>query len=156
MSEIQVARVGLTDYEQLMKNTVRAALREDHEVLRALEIKPYIPTTAEEADALQQTKGLFVVTGFLSLNGETGRVLEFTMEAGLTETEDREIAEQLAEQCVTCVRQMKKDKKRERIRNLVGKGPGILSMDNVKRVIKKKPLVDAMDTARAPAGESLH
>jgi len=120
---IQIARMGLDDYELQLERTVRDALREDAQVLRAIEIKPYIPTTAAEADALAQTKGILVVHGFLSLDGENGRVFDFQMEAGLTEAQDTQIAEQLAKTCVRTVREMKKIFKREEMHIRAGLTP---------------------------------
>ena len=116
MSRIEVARVGITDYEHYLKRTVKDALKEDHAALTSLEVKPYVPTTNEEADALAQTKGLLVVRGFLSLDGRNGRMLDFTMESGLTEDQDKQIAEQLAMQCVVCVKSMKDGFKHDSIR----------------------------------------
>ena len=116
MSQIEVARVGLGEYEKFLANSIRGALENDAFALRSIEIKPYIPTTAEEADTLIQTKGLLIVRGFLSLDNEVGRMFDFTMEAGLTETEDNAIAEQLAATCVVCIRQMKASRKNPNIR----------------------------------------
>jgi len=123
VSAIEIARVGLPEYETLLRRTVCEALKGDAEFLRSLEIKPLIATSAEEADLIAQTKGLLVVRGFLSLDGLVGRMLEFTMEYGLTDSQDQEIADQLALQCVACITILKANKAQESLRYSVKQQP---------------------------------
>lgn len=107
MSSIEIAKVGITDLEHLFRKTIQDALREDWKVLRSLEVKPYIATCAQEAEDLAKTKGILVVRGFLSLDGDNGKMLDMNMEMGLTHSEDLEIADSLAGQCKVCVKLMK-------------------------------------------------
>ena len=107
MSRIEVATVGITEYEHLLRKTIQDTLGRDWEALRSLEVKPYIPMSPEEAEDLAKTKGLLTIRGFLSLNGETGKMLDMNMEMGLTQKQDMEIANELANQCKACVRLMK-------------------------------------------------
>ena len=110
MSVIEIANVGITEYEHLMRGTVRDVLGDDSKCLRSLEVKPLIPTCAEEAADIAKTKGILNVRGFLSLDGHNGKMLDFNMEMGLTRSEDIDIAEQLAFQCKACIELMKKEK----------------------------------------------
>jgi hypothetical protein len=110
MSQIQIANVGITEYEHLMRGTIRDVLGDDKVCLRSLEVKPLIPQSDEEAADIAKTKGILNVRGFLSLDGRNGRMLEFNMEMGLTRSEDMDIAEQLAFQCKACVQLMQKEK----------------------------------------------
>lgn len=114
MSLIEVAKVGITDLEHLFRKTIQDALKEDWKVLRSLEVKPYIATCIEEANDLAQTKGILTVQGFLSLNGETGKMLDMNMEMGLTHSQDLEIADSLASQCKVCVKLMKAQHEHEK------------------------------------------
>jgi hypothetical protein len=108
MSQIEIANVGITEYENLMRGTIHDVLGEDRRFLKSLEVKPLIATCDEMARDMAETKGILNVRGFLSIDGEKGRMLEFNMEMGLTRSEDMEIAEQLAFQCRACVEIMKR------------------------------------------------
>ena len=110
MSQIEIANVGITEYEHLMRNTIHEVLGEHRECLRSLEVKPLIPTCDEMAKDIAATKGILNVRGFLSLDGHKGKMLEFNMEMGLTRSEDMDIAEQLAFQCRACVEKMQREK----------------------------------------------
>lgn len=114
MSLIEIANVGITAYEHLLRMTIQDKLGEDWEVLRSLEVKPYVPMSIEEANDLAKTKGILSVRGFLSLNGENGKMLDMNMEMGLTRRQDLEIAEELANQCKACVELMKFERKQEK------------------------------------------
>lgn len=103
MSAIEIANVGIEGLENLMRGTIHDVLGDDKRYLRSFEVKPLIATCDEMAKDLAMTKGILNVKGFLSLDGENGRMLEFNMEMGLTRSEDMEIAEQLAFQCKACV-----------------------------------------------------
>jgi hypothetical protein len=103
MSQIEIANVGIEGLERLMRNTIHEVLGDDKKYLRSFEVKPLIATCDEMARDMAMTKGILNVKGFLSLDGENGRMLEFNMEMGLTRSEDMEIAEQLAFQCKGCV-----------------------------------------------------
>lgn len=103
MSAIEIANVGIEGLENLLRGTIHDVLGDDKECLRSFEVKPLIATCDEMARDLAMTKGILNVRGFLSLDGENGRMLEFNMEMGLTRSEDMEIAEQLAFQCKACV-----------------------------------------------------
>jgi hypothetical protein len=110
MSQIEIANVGIEGIEHLFRGTIRDVLGEDKRFLRSLEVKPLIATCDEMARDLAKTKGILSVKGFLSLDGEKGRMLEFNMEMGLTRSEDMEIAEQLAFQCKACVEILQRNK----------------------------------------------
>ena len=114
MSQIETISVGLEGLERLLKNTVKEQLGEDGYCLRSFELKPYIATCVEEAIDLAQTKGVLTVRGFLSLDGENGKMLDMNMEMGLTDSQDREIADSLAGQCVVCVKLMKEQHKHKK------------------------------------------
>jgi hypothetical protein len=100
---IETISVGLDGLEQLLRRTILDELGEDKECLRSLEVKPYIAKCAEEAADIALTKGILSVQGFLSLDGHRGKMLDMLMEVGLTDAQDRDIATQLADQCVACV-----------------------------------------------------
>jgi len=114
MSLIEVAKVGITGLEHLLRKTIQDALKEDWKVLRSLEVKPYIATCAQEAEDLSKTKGIVTVRGFLSLDGDNGKMLDMNMEMGLTHSQDLEIADSLADQCKVCVKLMKVQHEAER------------------------------------------
>ena len=110
MSQIEIANVGIEGIEHLFRGTIHDVLGEDKRFLRSLEVKPLIATCDEMARDLAKTKGILSVKGFLSIDGENGRMLEFNMEMGLTRSEDMEIAEQLAFQCKACVELLHKER----------------------------------------------
>jgi hypothetical protein len=110
MSQIEIANVGIEGIEHLFRGTIHDMLGEDKRYLRSLEVKPLIATCDEMARDLAETKGILSVKGFLSIDGENGRMLEFNMEMGLTRSEDMEIAEQLALQCKACVEIMQRNR----------------------------------------------
>ena len=110
MSQIEIANVGIDGLEHLMRGTIHDVLGDDKKYLRSFEVKPLIATCDEMARDIAATKGILNVKGFLSLDGEKGKMLEFNMEMGLTRSEDMDIAEQLAFQCKACVEKMLKEK----------------------------------------------
>ena len=109
MSQIETVSVGLEGLEHLLRNTIRDELGEDKDFLRSLEVKPYIAQCAEEAEDIARTKGILSVRGFLSLDGHRGKMLDMLMEMGLSDREDREVADQLARQCIACVHLLKRE-----------------------------------------------
>lgn len=111
MSQIEIANVGIAEYEQLMKRTIHEVLGDEKEYLRSFEVKPLIATCDEMARDIAATKGILNVKGFLSLDGHKGKMLEFNMEMGLTRSEDMDIAEQLAFQCKACLDILKREKR---------------------------------------------
>ena len=110
MSQIEIANVGIDGLEQLMKGTIHDVLGDHKKYLRYFEVKPLIATCDEMAKDIAKTKGILNVKGFLSLDGNVGKMLDFNMEMGLTRSEDMDIAEQLAFQCKACVEKMMRDK----------------------------------------------
>lgn len=110
---VVVALSDISGLHNLFYQTIIAKLGEDKDALAPdkFEVSIYEPKTVEEAKQIARMgKRLFEVKGFLKIDDSgDGRFFGFTMEEGLTDAEDREIADQLAHQCLACVAEMRRE-----------------------------------------------
>lgn len=113
-SKIDIYAVGADGLETMMRDAILEKLGPDRDALKAFDVTAFIPENAEQIEALNRIGGkMFVAKGALALDdsGINMRVFSVNIEEGMSERQDREVADALAHQCLICVAQMKRERK---------------------------------------------
>lgn len=119
MTEVRIERhlFSTDDLERLLKDQIFAALGSDKDALKAFEVKVFRPETIEQARALKELgTELFVVSGLLGLDdsGVGYKYFSVNIEQGHDIEGDKSIGREMGIQCAACVRQLKKERKKNR------------------------------------------
>lgn len=112
VSGVVTAHAEIRGLENFFLQHLLEELGDDKDALKAFEVSFHIPKTVEEAKELDKLGvRLIDVQGAIGLNdsGENWRLFQVTIEEGHDDNTDKEIAKQLAYECLKCVAQLRRE-----------------------------------------------
>ena len=113
MSDAGVVKVeSVEQYTEFFRGAILEKLEGDREALKAFEVSRFQPDSQQRRDLKAAGVGnLINISGALGLDdsGANWRAFSVQVEEGLSASQDTEMAESLAHQCLICVAQMKKE-----------------------------------------------